>query len=97
MINQGVSIKKLTQIKQRASLLKMNSKCWAHLIQAILEVKINFEEGGTQNYLVFQPKSRYFERVSRVGTSNYIHFRKYIGLSNENITAPTTSDYNKWL
>ena len=97
MINQGVSIKKFTQIKQRTSLLKMNSKCWTHLIQAILKVKINFEEGGTQNYLVFQPKSRLFGRVSRVGTDNYIYFRKYIGLSNENITAPTTSDYNKWL
>ena len=65
------------------------------MIQVILKVKINFEEGGTQNYLVFQPKFGYFERVSRVGTGNYIYFRKYIGLSNENITAPTTSDYNK--
>ena len=65
------------------------------MIQAILKVKINFEEGGTQNYLVFQPKFGYFERVSRVGTGNYIYFRKYIGLSNENITSPITSDNNK--
>ena len=65
------------------------------MIQVILKVKINFEEGGTQNYLVFQPKFGYFERVSRVGTGNYIYFRKYIGLSNENITSPITSDNNK--
>ena len=29
--------------------------------------KSNFEEDGTQNYLVFQPMYRYFKRISGVG------------------------------
>ena len=37
---------------------------------------------------------KYFERVAGFGTGNYIYFWKSIGLSNENITAPTTSDYS---
>ena len=47
----------------------------------------------TQNYLVFQPMYWYFKRVSGVGSGNYIYFWKSKGLSDENITAPTTSDY----
>ena len=35
---------------------------------------------------------RYFKRVAGVGTSNYIHFWKSKGLSDENITDPTTID-----
>ena len=34
--------------------------------------KGHFEEDGTQNYLVFQPMYRYFNRVVGVGTGNYI-------------------------
>ena len=55
--------------------------------------KSHFEEDGTQNYLVFQPKYGYFKRVIGVGTGNYIYFWKSKGLSDENITAPTTRDY----
>ena len=51
------------------------------------------EEDGTQNYLVFQPMYRYFKRVIGVGTGNYIYFWKSEGLSYEDITAPTMSDY----
>ena len=36
---------------------------------------------------------RYFKRVAGVGTGNYIYFWKPKGLPDENITAPTTSDY----
>ena len=36
---------------------------------------------------------RYFKRVAGVGTGNYIYFWKSKGLSDENITAPNTSDY----
>ena len=56
--------------------------------------KSHFEEDGSQNYLVFQPMCRYFKRVAGVGTSNYIYFWKSKGLSDENITAPTTTDYS---
>ena len=37
---------------------------------------------------------RYFKRFSGIGTGNHIYFWKSKGLSNENITAPTTSDYS---
>ena len=30
-----------------------------------------FEEGGTQNYLVFQPMCRYFKKVNGAGTGSY--------------------------
>ena len=56
-------------------------------------VKSHFEEDGTQNYLVFQPMYRYFKRVSGVGSGNYIYFWKSKGLSYQNITPATTSDY----
>ena len=56
--------------------------------------KSHFEEDGTQNDLVFQPMCRYFKRVAGVGTGNYIYFWKSKGLSNENITAPTTNYYS---
>ena len=56
--------------------------------------KSHFEEDGTQNYLVFQPMYRYFKRVIGVGSGNYIYFGKSKELSDENITAPTTSYYS---
>ena len=55
--------------------------------------KNHFEEDVTQNYLVFQPTYRCFQRVAGVGIGNYIYFWKRKELSDENIKAPTTSDY----
>ena len=55
--------------------------------------KSHFEEDGTQNYLVFQPIYRYFNGVSGAGSGNYVYSWKSKGFSDENITAPTTSDY----
>ena len=37
---------------------------------------------------------RYLRIISDVGSSNYIHFLKSKGWSDENNTAPITSDYN---
>ena len=37
---------------------------------------------------------RYLKRVEGAGTGKYIQFWNSKGLSNENITAPTTSDYS---
>ena len=56
--------------------------------------KSHFEEDGTQNYLVFQPMYQYFKRVVGVGTGNYIYFWISKGLSDNIITAPTSSDYS---
>ena len=50
--------------------------------------KSHFEEDGTQNYLVFQPMSKYFKLM--VNTL-YILSWQSKGLSNENIDPPTTS------
>ena len=35
----------------------------------------------------------YFKRISGVGCGNHIYFWVSKGLSDENVTAPTTSDY----
>ena len=60
-------------------------------------IKSHFEVDGTQNYLVFQPKCRYFKRVSGAVTGNYIYFWKSKGLSDKNTTAtPTTTDYRPY-
>ena len=55
--------------------------------------KSHFKEDGTKNYLVFQPMYRYIKRVACIGSGNHIYFWKPKGLSYENITPPTTTDY----
>ena len=55
--------------------------------------KSHFEEDGTQNYLVFQPLYRYFRRIIGVGSGNYIHFWKPIGLPDERLNSNTASNY----
>ena len=55
--------------------------------------KSHFEEDATQNYLVFQPLHRYFNRGVGFGSGNHIYFWKSKGLSDESITAPTAADY----
>ena len=56
--------------------------------------KSHFEKDGAQKFLVFQSVYRYFKRVAGVGCDNYIYFWKSKGLSDEDITAPTASDYS---
>ena len=51
--------------------------------------KSNFEEDGTQNYLVFQPMYRYFKIITN---TDYISSWKSKGLSAESIKPPATSD-----
>ena len=48
-----------------------------------------FEEDGTQNYLVFQPLSRYFKHIANIF---YILSWRSKGLSDETIKPPATSD-----
>ena len=50
-----------------------------------------FEKGCTQNYLVFQLLNKYFKVIAN---TNYVSSWKSKGLSGENITALTASDYN---
>ena len=51
--------------------------------------KSHFEEDGTQNYLVFQPMSKYFTMITN---TDHISSWKSKGLSNESIKPRTTSD-----
>ena len=51
--------------------------------------KSHFEEDGTQNYLVFQPLSKYFHVIAN---TDYVSSWKSNGLSAETIKPLTTSD-----
>ena len=50
-----------------------------------------FDEGGTQNYLVFIPTFTYF-KVNSTNNVDYISTWQSKGLSSENIKLATTSD-----
>ena len=86
--------RKITANKTKHLLVENEFKKLKTFDSSYFRGKSHFEEDGTQNYLVFQPKYGYFKRVIGVGTGNYIYFWKSKGLSDENITAPTTSDYS---
>ena len=89
----------------KALLQKINSNKREHLLvenelknlqtfdSLYFKGKRHFEEDGTQDYLVFQPMYRYFKRIAGVSSDNYILLWKSKRLSDENITAPTTTDY----
>ena len=85
--------RKIASNKTKHLLLKNKLKKLKTCDSIYFRGKSYFEEDDTQNYLVFQPMYRYFKRVIGVGTGNYIDFWKSKGLSDENITAPSTSDY----
>ena len=51
--------------------------------------KSQLEEDVTQNYLVFQPISKYFKVIAN---TDYVSSWKSKELSAESITPPTTSD-----
>ena len=50
--------------------------------------KSHFGDGGTQNYLVFQPMYKYFRLITN--TSNILWWQSQ-GLSNENFDHPNTN------
>ena len=56
--------------------------------------KSHFEEDGTQNDLVFQPKHRYFKSSANVGNSNYIYYWKSKGLSDEKTNSIKTPNHS---
>ena len=51
--------------------------------------KSHFEEDGTQNYIVFQPRKKYFKVIAN---TDYVSSWKSKELSPETIKPPTTSD-----
>ena len=50
--------------------------------------KSNFEEDGTQNYLIFQPMYKYFKKI---GNTDHISAWKSKGLSDEIVKPLSTS------
>ena len=52
-------------------------------------IKSDFEDGGTQNYLVFQSMSRY---IIKIVNTYCISEWKSKGSSDESVESPTTSD-----
>ena len=85
--NQKINSNKIKHLAVENWFTKLKTFDSSHFIG-----KSHFEE----DYLVhkvFQPMYRYFKRVRGVGSGNHIYFWRYKGLFDENITAPTTSDY----
>ena len=64
MQNYQVLIERLLQIKQNINLLKISFKQLKTFDSIYFRSKSNFEDDGTQNWLVFQPIHRYFQTVS---------------------------------
>ena len=73
---------KIIEVKNNVKKLQTFNSGW-------FRGKNYFDEDGTQNYLVFLPKSRYFRLISN---TKYISSWKYKGLSDETITPYATSD-----
>ena len=64
------------------------------MIWAIFRGKSHFEEDGTQNYLVFQPRYRYFKQIAGVANGSYIYEWQSKGLSDEKINSIKTSNHS---
>ena len=56
--------------------------------------KSHFEEGGTQNYLVFQSMFSCFKRIAGVGNGSYIYYWESKELSDEKINSIKTSNHS---
>ena len=93
-ISSKIKIKRINTNKTKHLLVENEFKKLKTFDSIYFRGKSYFEEDGTQSYLVFQPMYRYFESVSCVGSGNYVYFGISIGLSDENVTAPTTSGYS---
>ena len=64
------------------------------MIWAIFRGKSHFEEDGTQNYLVFQPRYRYFKQIAGVANGSYIYEWQSKGLPDEKINSIKTSNHS---
>ena len=74
--------RKLTENKTKHLLVENELKKLKTFDSSYFIGKSNFEEDGTQNYLVFQPLNKYFRVISNTG---YISPWKSKGLSAESI------------
>ena len=88
MLNCQVLIEILLKILVEHELKKLKT-----FDSSFLGVKCHFEEGGMQNYLVFQPRYRYFKRIADVDIGDYIYYWQSKRLSDERINSIKSSDY----
>ena len=89
MINCQILTKKITQNKTKHVLVENELKKLKTFDSSYFFGNDYFEEDGTQNYLVFQPISRYFKITANTKS---ISLWKSKGLSDEIITPYATSD-----
>ena len=73
--------KRFTSNKTKHLLIENELKNLKTFDLIYFKVKGQFEEYGTQNYLVFKPLYRYFKRDGGVDIGIYIYFWKSKGLS----------------
>ena len=95
ILNSSALIKKLTQIRKKHLLVENEFiKLKAFGLSGFKD-KNHFEEDGTQNYFVFQPMYKYFEKI---GNTDNISEWKSIGWSDEipdNTLAPELIYYGQ--
>ena len=84
---------RVTKNKTKYFLVENELKKLQKFDAAYFRGKSHFEEDGKQNYLVLQPIYRYFRRIIRTGSGNYIYFRKSICFSYERFNSNTASNY----
>ena len=66
--------KRVTSKKTKLLLLENDLKKLKTFDLSYFRGQNHFEEDVTQNYLVFQPIQKYFNRIAGVGSGNYIYF-----------------------
>ena len=87
MLNWNLS-RKITSSKIKHLLVENKLKKLKTFDSSYFIGKSHFDEDGTQNYLVFQPMSKYSKLITN--TLSILSWQSK-GLSNENIDPPTTS------
>ena len=81
----------LPQIKQKNESIENEIKKLKLFDLSYFIGKSHFKENGTQNYLVFQSRNKYFKVIV---STDYVSSWKPKGLSAETIKPPCTSDNN---
>ena len=88
-LNRKISSNKSKHLVVESELKKLKTFYSSYFID-----KGNFEEDGTQNYIVFQPMYRYFKIISGVGNGSYIYYWESKGLSDERINSIKTPNHS---
>ena len=81
-VNRNITSNKTKHVLVENEFKKLKAFDWSYLIG-----KSHFEEGGVQNYLVFQPLNKYFKVIA---STNYVSSWQSKGLPDETIMPPAT-------